>query len=558
MLKDLEVALEENHLLVGEKLLDEGKVTSLSENGRHFWLAAVDGFEVEVQISPSRVRAVSCDCSSFQRERFCGHVAAALLLLRRQLADKQLQKNEGRHTPRQHAYQKLTVNAILECVNPDELAAFVRYFAKFNKPFSLALKARFAARVPMGDSFQKYGQVLDTALSGGRKANDRISASGAALLLRTIQELLNQADDAVALEHFGEAWAICWAVLDRIPPIANKLDSEEKALHQAVFDTLLKQKKLAMLPVPPSLREEILAFCLDRFARPAFKLNGFAGPLLDTAISLSQEQDGFQTILESIDNELIKSTVRPDFRKILLLFKLQLLQLPALHAAAHDFDLDCLADEKKLLEAVETAFDAGEPLLVQGLAEKGARLTKSPAVREQLEVVLLALAELTGNNDQLVPLARSRFLITKDFHFLDVCRANLIAGWPVFVREILAELVAQPNFQANVPVIAQLLGREGLYQELVALLEKQASIEFAMKFDAPLFKSAPEALLNLYDQLLVAYLTQHFGPKANEKLKSVMLHLGQHLGDKMASRLFSAIQMAFPGRSFEAVELAVF
>ena len=112
LLKNLELELEERHLLVGEKLLEDGKVTKLSENERHLWIAQVEGHETEVQISPSRVRACTCECGVFEQEKMCGHLAATLLALRRKLLDAAVPKEKKQRRP--PLYQKLTVTAVLE------------------------------------------------------------------------------------------------------------------------------------------------------------------------------------------------------------------------------------------------------------------------------------------------------------------------------------------------------------------------------------------------------------------------------------------------------------
>ena len=63
------------------------KVTSLFQSERNIWVAKVDDFEVEMQISPSKVKACSCECNVFLNEKMCGHVAAGLLALRKKIAE---------------------------------------------------------------------------------------------------------------------------------------------------------------------------------------------------------------------------------------------------------------------------------------------------------------------------------------------------------------------------------------------------------------------------------------------------------------------------------------
>lgn len=135
--------MSENHLVIGEKILDANGVTSLFESERNLWIATVDGFEVEIQITPSKVRACSCECTIYQKENMCGHVAAGLFELRKKLTQKKIAANKKRKL--QKTYGKLTTNSILEEVGVEELQAFVRHYAKKTAssilPFKLDLPA---------------------------------------------------------------------------------------------------------------------------------------------------------------------------------------------------------------------------------------------------------------------------------------------------------------------------------------------------------------------------------------------------------------------------------
>ena len=191
---------------MGEKLLDDQKMTSLYESERNLWVAAIDGFEIEMQITPSRVKACSCECEVFIRGKMCGHIAAGLLALRKQISEN---KNElAGQRSKNKTYQKLTVNAILDQVGGDELSSFIRHYARGNRNFSIALKTRFAGSVAMFDNTEKYRQVISSVVKSSRNKNDRISAPGAKQILATAVDLLGQSTDSIALEHYIDCWSV--------------------------------------------------------------------------------------------------------------------------------------------------------------------------------------------------------------------------------------------------------------------------------------------------------------------------------------------------------------
>ncbi|MBI5916534.1 MAG: hypothetical protein HY842_14245 [Bacteroidetes bacterium] len=555
LLKNLEFELDDRYLLVGEKLLDDGKVSRLFENERHLWVASVDGFEVEMQISPSKVRAFSCECPVFLKEEMCGHVAAGLLLLRRKLSETKPENPKTKHSRKQLFYQKLTVNSVLDNVEPDDLTAFVRSFARSNQPFSLALRARFASKVPMPDEREKFGQLLDAAISSARKANDRISAAGATQLKNMLRELMGQADDAVALEHFAESWAILSAAVERVSPILRKLDGDDARLREAVREAFSKLTNLASLPIPPALQEEIRAYCLAEFGRPAYRLNGFSGPLLEIYLSLSTDTDMHRQLLQTIDNELVKPNLNPQYRSPLLVVKLKLLKKNDLEAEAEAFTLDCLAAPENLMNVVDAAEEHGLLTQIKPLAEKGLRLIADPAVKKRLEEILLQIAQQEGESEVVTAISRQKFLETKDFGFYEKCKAHFRGDWADFVQQLLHDLVGQPNYRLNIHAIATILGMEAKPVELLALIEAQNSLDFLLIYDRFLLKTHPVAVLGLYEKLVKNYLTDHLGRKASQRLRSIFNHLRKNGAEALADRLFESVRASFPKRIFYLEEM---
>lgn len=534
--------------------MEEGKVTRLFENEHHLWIAIVDGIEVEMQISPSKVKACSCECDVFDRERMCGHVAAGLLNLRRTLSET-VRHNKNDTTKKAFSHQKLTVNAVLDSVRPDELASFVRNYARTNKPFSLALRAKFAAKVPLADNREKFGHLLDAAIQTYRKANDRISVAGAKQLGKMLEELLGQADDAIALEHFAEAWAMLAATISRFSPILKKLDGENPDIKnhlQAAFD---KISSFAVQPIPPDLQEEIRDFCEAEFKRPVYRLNGFSGKLLTTLLALSKEDEAARKMLQTIDLELERTVLEANYRSSLLLTKLDILAKPCLKAEMDAFTLECLHEPQKILQLVDALTPSGDFRRIKSLVEKGHRILKEETVRAKLEAILLQIAQAEGQADVITVISRQRFLETRDFEFYDKCKQNHKGDWEAFVKKLLADLIRRYDFRQNFPTIATILGREGKLEELLGLLDEQQSLDLVRQFDHFLLKKKPTEVLKLYEKLLKNYLNDHLGLKASKRLRAVLDHLHKHGAGTIADKLFFSIKSTFPKRRFYMEEM---
>ncbi len=138
-LKNLENHLKESWLLSGEELHEEGAVSGLVELERNLWVGRVKDREVEVQLSPSRVKAYSCDCPEFKKEKGCGHIAAALFYLRNLLRQR-LEVKEPVKKPLSD--KKISFLQHLQLIPSDDLIDFVRDYARQNRPFASAQSSR--------------------------------------------------------------------------------------------------------------------------------------------------------------------------------------------------------------------------------------------------------------------------------------------------------------------------------------------------------------------------------------------------------------------------------
>ena len=322
LLKNLELSLPEAHLVVGEKLFDDQKVTVLYEGERNLWVAEVDGFETEMQISPSRVKACSCECAVFLKEKMCGHVAAGLLALRKHLTVKK----EKKAAPKKN-YQKLTVNAILDQVGKEELSAFVRYYASSNRQFSIALKTRFAGAVPMLNNADKYRQVIDAVLKTSRNKNDKISVPGAKQLLATGVDLLGQANDALALEHYVDCWSILSVLIDKVAPVVNRTDFETSRFLEFAESCFHLVGQLIQQPIPPDLKSEVWSFLLEIANRPVYKGYDLVVFIFEQLLPLANDKSKASELLQLVDNELSGGkTLSDDYHNQLLSAKLIILQ----------------------------------------------------------------------------------------------------------------------------------------------------------------------------------------------------------------------------------------
>ncbi|MCB0577433.1 MAG: hypothetical protein KDC61_22930, partial [Saprospiraceae bacterium] len=92
-LKNFEHHISGTTWSTADDLVQAGSVKALREVEKHFWVALVEDeeggpYEVEVMITPHKIKAFTCECWSAGRRLMCAHIAAALLKLRQFLEQK--------------------------------------------------------------------------------------------------------------------------------------------------------------------------------------------------------------------------------------------------------------------------------------------------------------------------------------------------------------------------------------------------------------------------------------------------------------------------------------
>ncbi|MGI9159769.1 MAG: hypothetical protein ACR2K1_08465, partial [Saprospiraceae bacterium] len=117
-LSDFEFYIDPSTWNSAQDLLQAGAIRSLREVEKHFWVAAADtpggALEVEVIITPHRIKAYACECWSENRRLMCPHIAAVLLKVRQYLEQRQEERRKIREVRQEKALNRLTVPGELE------------------------------------------------------------------------------------------------------------------------------------------------------------------------------------------------------------------------------------------------------------------------------------------------------------------------------------------------------------------------------------------------------------------------------------------------------------
>lgn len=545
-LKNIELHFPEADLLSAELLLDQGAVAALREVEKGLWTTVVDdSWEVEVQLSGKRIKAGTCECPSFRRKNHCEHLAATLLALRRELPPPAPHKKPA---ARSGSNGRLTVPMILDYVDAGELIDFVKQYARSNRHFSLALKARFTGDVPDGNPLEKYAQLLDTTINGARTKKDELSYRGTQQILQIAGELHGRVQQLLSEKDLFEAASLLRLLLEKVGPLSRKsgrLKADLDALLAKVFQSL---ELLLQQGPAPRLREELWSFCLEESGKFIYRGTYGAERYYELLVSLAAGRDQMERLrshFEALADDRRMLAAERALLRIQLLEVLYRLELP--EHEIQQYILEHLADHNFLLHVLRRERKLAHPERARFLAEKGLEQAPQEEGRRALVTVLFELALESRDAAGIRHYGRQLFLRTKDLQLLDLLRRQA-PDWPVLAEELLAELRRQPFSIQVRDAVAKLLFEEDRAADLQAYIIQLQSLDLLQQYDRYLIQTGQEGVEDLYMQFLTQYIKNHLGRKPSKRIRETIEHLLSSGFEDLAGRLLETFRSGFPER----------
>ena len=537
-IQNIEANLNENILLIGETILDRSRPDVVKLDG-NLWISNIDQFEIEVQLVADKVRAYSCECPSFDESGVCGHIAAVLFVLRRKLTATR----EEVKKKRKKSSQNLSVNQILRATPPDELQAFIRQYARKNRLFGIALKVRFAAGIPYDDNETKYNELLDTVFKHLTSRQDTISAQGVRHLSGFVEMLNNQADDAIALQHYTEAYDLLNVLISRLLNIIRKCPQNIEELSRSTAKTCDKLKLLAGKELSPDMKSQVWEFAKSKFHKRAARQLGIAGSLLGIALGLSDERGKMTQLLQAVGTEFKK---QHSIEHKLELANCVIPFLPASSASQHVFEgiireqtdylllmrlsemLMLSSMPKESMLAANQAFEAGLPV----------------DLHFSLRKTMLTASEQLNSPDDIFENSLWLFHETGSSEYYKSCQSVITD----VSNDRIAKVENEIQFSTDDFLSLSLLALRQNWSGLLNVLGEKSNINVLIKFAAPLYETRPEETRKLFEAHFERYLKTHFGPVPARQLATWLREIERNCNQSLAGNLRAFLRKNYPGK----------
>lgn len=547
-LKNFEFQISPNTWNTAQDLVQAGAVRQLQEVEKHFWVATVaDGelvYEVETIITPNKIKAFTCECWVEGRRLMCTHIAAALFKVRQFLEQKAEAREARVAVEQQENSGRLTVENLLKNAAPEEIAEFVRTYARRDRDFALALKTWFAGKV--SDVDNPYLLALDAALPRYAVVRPLLPLD-IRRLRNTLEGLERQIVEASDAANASLVFQIATAVLQRTTPVLPKLEEQrrEPLLHYccAAVQHLLQ---LPLDYLSPELRENRRAFFLAYLTRTDFPIE--LGYLILPFLSQSAVDDVFFAKIRDIFDRAPHPA--PSVTLHLFLAALAQRRLPeAVTRVLQDYT-ELPAQAKDAILALyrfhywEAALAAGEYFLEKKLLAVGQR--------REVEDALLAAAEKAGDRPRHAAYLRQRYRQYGHESILE--RLKILAGpdWPAERDRLLAELRDAGDFAKTAPLLAA----EGDLDALAVLLKERRDLDALRQYEHLYWPVRTDFIRDCYLTELSAFLAEHFGKQASDYVREQLADLVRKGQILLAKEIVAALIARFPDRQTLPGELA--
>ncbi len=547
-LKDFEHNISSTTWAAADDLVQAGRVKALREVERHFWVASVEDkeatYEIEVIITPHKIKAFTCECWTEGRRLMCPHIAAALLKLRQFLEQKEEARKAKAEQRASSELSRITVVNVLDKATPEALAAFVQAYSRRDRDFALALKTWFAGAVSNAEN--PFALVLDSVVP--KNPQDKAFREPDFRRLRTTLEDLNKQLAAAQEEHnYPTVFQLAATILQKINPLLPKLEGQKRLqlLHQsqAAFFHL---SKLQDENVSPELRESAWSAVLEMAEQQNFPPEMTVPVLLFLNREVANEAK-FRRISAIFDQS---PSPAPPF--VMQLFIAALAQRNSPEAVIRVLE-DYAESPATIRDAIvvlaqarlsEAAFRAGEHFLEKVKFTLGQR--------RELEDTLLSIAKNSNDPARQINLLWRRFRQSGNFDFFD--EMKIIAGkdWPAERKRRLAELRKQGDERTTAVVLAA----EGQKAELAELLEKQEDLKQFQQYENLFLPENKQFVHNRYVELLSVFLGEHFGRPASEHVRAALAGLMQKGEQELVLDIIRTLTARFPDRPSLPEELA--
>ena len=554
-LADIELHIGDEYVEAAEQLIAQHLVPKLYTVDKNLYTANIetdDFYEIEIQLTGKRVKAYTCDCKNYLKNGICEHITAVLLQLRKQVkeqTDQLVVKKEQKPV-------KLNINSVLRQVSAEELQTFVRKYAKRDRQFSLQLKAHFARKIELASPFEKYAQLLTSAIRLERNAKGFFKTGGLGRVLRIVEDIFFHAETALNQLDYQECLAALRAVIKQLHLI-ERFGKKSPRIKEAALSGLSILSRLQQQEIAPALESQLWNLVLETAFHPTLIRQHYTDSLKDILSKMANTTARQKKLLEQIQPIRQHSELDLSIRKMFSLWEIMLLEKCSDTTTLHSRFEEIILNPQLLKQIIADYRNAGERLRSKKLIEQALQFVKNGTLSVYLQDELLQISLELQDFPLARTLSRQLFLQQSELKYFAAYKSANPDNWDQAYRNLIEELQQKKTGKSQ-RILAEIYVREGHSEALIQLLQETASLDLLLQFDHYLLPEQASVVRQLYHQLLEDYLQDHLGLPASQKVRLAIQHLHQIQATKLARQLLTFIREKYAWRQSLMEELEIF
>ncbi len=550
-LADIELNIEDDIIEKAEQIISGSSFKAINEVEKNLWVGRMDEndelIETEIQLSGSKVKSFTCECSIFKKDMICAHVAASLMVLRRRKIQDKEQKEALKIPKREvsEAPTKLTIPHILKRIETNQLIEFIADYARNDKQFALALKTRFTGDLMEGNFVEHYKSLIDTTLKAAKNPKGKLTPKGWLQFFTLLDELKQKAEVYFKKGELQDSFELIKLSLPLIHRYLRSYDSPHTKLYrrQVLFFEILRG--YSELLISPELSENIFNFMLTEYTTNVkFK---FSDILFEWLIRNIYTKTELEKVLQVIENQILVQRGNFDVQDRLMTQKIQLLQKNGRVEEASKMILSVSTSPEILLFAIQTAIDNGDLVLAKSLCMNGLEIFKSSTIAlEQIEELLLKIAQNTRDTEGVLKYAEKRYLKTLQWEYFLLLKEFGIA--PARLKNIVQIIENLPYRIEKRDALAGIYFHEKQYDKLIEMIKNLQSLELLKRFGLELWKIDNDSGFELHKQIIYEYLFTHLGRPPAQRIRTILESHIENKGWALSDLIITALKNDFPER----------
>ncbi len=549
-LKNFEHHISTSTWAAAEELLEQGRVKAMKEVEKHFWVTTVEEgettFEVEMMITPHKIKAYHCECFTEGRRLMCAHVAASFVKVRQYLDNQVAEKQAKKEAKNQesHELSRLTIHTILETASPEALLDFVRDYARRDRDFSLALKTYFAGAVSQSEN--PFALLLDSIIPKAG-VNRPFRDPDFRRLRNTLDDIIMQMERAEKQFNWPIAYQIASAIATRISAFLGKNEGQRRAFLLENFQTaILCLQKIYGADVSPEMKDSSwqLIFQMGENAiLPVESLRETLSFLSKTAF----ENQRFEAIRDLFDRTVPPA---PPFVLHLYLAAMEARRMPeASIRILADYEDKADVIFAALLQLYYLNLWKSTTIAAEHFIEKKIFDTKQ---QRELEDILLHIAEKSNDKKRQIIYLKNRFAQSGSLEVLERLKKLYDADW----AKQLGKLLDLLREKGDNDKIAAIWASGQNWPELMAHLNAVNQMPLFQRHEARLLAWDKSAVRDFYLRQLSLFLSLHFGTPAAAQVRNTLQSLLQKGEVELVGEIIRKLSVQFPDRTGLANELS--